>query len=593
MNDIRRLFGYATHLKKHIVIITITSIILGLLSLATPYILKLATDWVVAIVAGETEFTWEGLLWLITLQLVATGLVVLATDIGGWHGDMLSIKVRRQLSRIYYKHLLGLPQRYYDSEVTGKIINRLGRAITSVSGFLQFFSNNLLQMLLSMVVAVVVLLIYSWPLAILFMLFIPANLYLTARTSDKWQKYESDKNEHFDIASGRFAEVVGQMRLVKSFGSQERELTLFDTRMKSMVGLTKKQSTHWHGMNAIRGVVFGTLFAAIYAVVFYQTASQQISVGDMVLLVMLIQQLSFPLQSLSFFVDAYQKAVANSKDFVKAMQEKAESHDEEAQALQVTEAHIEYKDVNFSYKKGEPVLSDVSFTVKPGQKLALVGESGGGKTTISNLLMGLYAPKSGEVFIDGQNVNNVQFRSLRQNIATVFQDPAMFSGTIRENIAYAQPDAGDDAIERAAKAANAHEFIVKLRDGYDTEIGERGIKLSGGQKQRLAIARALLKDAPILILDEATSSLDSRSEVLVQEALERLMKGRSVLIIAHRLSTIAHVDQIVTLKDGRVDESGTPQELANTGGIYAQLLELQMGTTEAAKKRLEKFDIAG
>jgi ATP-binding cassette subfamily B protein len=190
-------------------------------------------------------------------------------------------------------------------------------------------------------------------------------------------------------------------------------------------------------------------------------------------------------------------------------------------------------------------------------------------------------------------VTAVRQSSLREHIAVVFQDPALFSGTIRENIAYAKPHASESEIIAATKAANAHDFIQKLELGLDTEIGERGLKLSGGQKQRIAIARAVLKDAPILVLDEATSSLDSRSEHLVQEALNRLMKGRSTLIIAHRLSTIAHVDTIVTLKDGRIDEVGSPAELAATGGIYAQLLDFQTGNTEKAKKALKQYDLVG
>ena len=195
--------------------------------------------------------------------------------------------------------------------------------------------------------------------------------------------------------------------------------------------------------------------------------------------------------------------------------------------------------------------------------------------------------------IDDIDINAVTQNSLRQNIGVVFQDPALFSGTIKENIAYAKPTASDKEVISAAKAANAHEFVERLEKGYDTEIGERGLKLSGGQKQRIAIARAILKDAPILILDEATSSLDSRSEHMVQEALERLMKGRTTIIIAHRLSTIQHVDKIVTLKKGTIDEIGSPAELAKSDGIYAQLLELQRGgKTESSKQKLRKFDIA-
>jgi ATP-binding cassette subfamily B protein len=223
----------------------------------------------------------------------------------------------------------------------------------------------------------------------------------------------------------------------------------------------------------------------------------------------------------------------------------------------------------------------------------LVGESGEGKTTLTNLLLRLYEPEKGRITIDGQDISSVSQSSLRRNIGVVFQDPALFSGTIRENISYANPQASQQQIEAAAKAANAHEFIHKLEKGYDTEIGERGLKLSGGQKQRIAIARALLKDAPILILDEATSSLDSKSEGMVQEALERLMRGRTTIIIAHRLSTIQHVDQIVTLKGGQIDEIGSPAKLAKSGGIYAQLLDLQRGKkSEKVTNKLKAYDIA-
>ncbi len=584
--------GYTSHLRRYFIVITISSIILALLSLATPFIIKYATDWIVGIISGENQFNFEYLAVIVGLQLLVTLFTIIATDVGGWYGDIMAIKTRRQLSKSYFEHLLRLPQHYYDTEVTGKIINRLSRAIGDVTNFLNFFSNNLLQMLLTMAITIIILVIYSWPLAVLFLLFIPANLYLTTKTSGKWQRLEAEKNTNFDIASGRFAEVVGQMRLVKSFGSEKRELKLFDDRVYTMVGLTKQQSKHWHLMNALRGSIFGALFAVIYGVVFYQAAMRQISVGDMVLLITLIQQASMPLRNISFFVDNYQKAVANSKDFIIAMTEKPETDDSRHIDLTAGNAKIEYKNVNFSYIDGETVLNDISFTIEPGKKVALVGESGGGKSTISNILMRLYSPNGGTVVINGKDISEVSRSSLRASIATVFQDAALFSGTIRENIVYANPGASDKQVEAAAKAANAYDFISKLSHGLETEIGERGIKLSGGQKQRIAIARAVLKDAPILILDEATSSLDSRSEVLVQEALDRLMKNRTVMIIAHRLSTIAHVDTIVTLKDGTINEIGSPSKLSKTNGIYSQLLELQLGSTEQARKRLAEFDLA-
>ena len=574
------------------IIIAITSVFGALLSLVQPFIIKLATDWVVSILGHTASFDWR-VIMLLAGGVIVTALVqALLSDVGGYFGDQMAIRIRYQLSTRYYKHLLELPQSYYDNEVTGTIISRLSRAIISITGFLQFFSNNLLQMLITVTLTLVVLAIYSWQLAVLFLLLIPAGLYLTARTSGPWQELEKVINKHFDIASGRFAEVIGQMRLVKSFNTQSSELTLFSNEMHHMIPLTAKQSRGWHVMNALRTSVFGLVNGAILGILFYETAQGRFSIGDMAMLVTLVAQVSFPIRNLSFFVDNYQRAVANSRDYIAALSEKQEPHEESRKEIVVTDAKVEYKNVHFTYDGGEKVLHDINFTLSPGKKLALVGESGGGKTTISNLLMCLYVPDNGEVLIDGQNVTGVTRNSVRNAVATVFQDASLFSGTIRENIAYANPDASESDVVAAAKAANADGFIMKFKQGYDAEIGERGIKLSGGQKQRISIARAILKDAPILVLDEATSSLDSRAEHEVQEALDRLMKHRTTLIIAHRLSTIAGVDTIVTLKDGRVDEVGTPAELAKTDGIYAQLLELQLGAGESAKKKLAKFDIS-
>ena len=593
MKPIRQLLGYTTHLRPLIAIITLTSVAGALINLVTPVIMKYGTDWVVAIAKGEATFDIGPLFILVGAFIIMSFVATAVSDVGGYFGDMMSIRTRRQLSKLYYEHLLKLPQHYYDGEVTGKIINRLSRAITDVTQFLQFFSNNLLQMLLTMVITIIVLCWYSWPLAALFVLLIPANLYVTARTSVKWQKYEGQKNQHFDYASGRFAEVVAQMRLVKSFGTEKRELKKFDHEVGQMVGLNSKQSKWWHSMNALRSSIFGIIFAAIYGVLFYETARGQFTVGDMVLLLTLIQQVAFPMRNLSYFVDSYQRAVANSKDYLAAMAEVPETESHPGRRLDIKKGEIEYRDVSFAYEADKPVLHDINVRLSPGQKVALVGESGGGKTTFSNLLMRLYDADSGEIYIDGTDIGQVSRASVREHIATVFQDAALFSGTIRENIAYARPEASDDEVRAAAKAANALGFIESFPDGLDTEIGERGIKLSGGQKQRVAIARALLKDAPILILDEATSSLDSKAEHEVQQALDRLMKGRTTLIIAHRLSTIASVDQIVTIKDGHIDEIGTPAKLARSGGIYAKLLELQLGASEKAKKQLAEFDIAG
>lgn len=592
MNPIKQILQLTRGMRNLFIIITATSVASALLALVQPFIIKFATDWVTSIVAGDAVFTWAIVALFASIAVLAALITAVINDVGGYYGDQMSIRTRYQLSTKYYKHLLDLPQKYYDNEVTGKIINRLSRAITDITNFLNFFANNLLQMLLTIGLTLIILATYSWQLAILFIALIPAGIYLTARTSGPWQELEGRKNKHFDKASGRFAEVVGQMRLVKSFNTQANELRYFSNEIREMIPLTAKQSRQWHIMNAMRTGVFGVINGLILGVLFYETARGNFTIGDMAMLITLVAQVSFPIRNLSFFVDSYQRASANSRDYLEALQETQEPAETGRKKLVVKDGMVEYKNVDFTYGDDKKVLHDISFALQPGQKLALVGESGGGKTTISNLLMSLYMPDSGEVMIDGQDVAKMSRRSVREAIATVFQDASLFSGTIKENIAYARPDATSEEIEQAARAANAHEFIMKFEKGYDTEIGERGIKLSGGQRQRISIARAILKDAPILVLDEATSSLDSRAEHEVQQALDRLMKQRTTLIIAHRLSTIAGVDTIVTLKDGRIDEIGSPAKLAQTDGIYAQLLALQLGTTETAKKKLAKFDIA-
>jgi ATP-binding cassette subfamily B protein len=587
-----RTLKYARNLMPYYIGIAVSSILVALTGIAIPFVIKAATDLMVEVVKGGS-MNVSGALWL------AAGLFgfdianTLIRNYGGYLGDVMAARLKTQLSARYYEQLLRLPQSYYDSELTGTIINRLNRAITEVTNFLNIFANNFLQMVLTTVLTMVIVWFYSWELAILVLIIYPLFLWLTTITSKKWQKLQQEKNLETDIASGRFAEVVSQIKVVKSYVQEKLEFRHFTTRFNKTIKLTKVQSKYWHAMDIGRGFALSLIFFAIYGFIFVATVQTRFTIGEMVLLITLINALRLPIFSMSFIVDSFQRAITGSKDYVAAMELQPDIADQpNARNLQVSDGRVEYAHVDFGYGDNDTVLHDISFAIEPGEKLALVGESGEGKTTLSNLLMRLYEPRSGAITIDGMNVGEVTQHSLRSNIATVFQDPALFSGTIRENIAYAHPRATHEQIVEAARAANAHQFIEKLENGYDSEIGERGIKLSGGQKQRIAIARAILKNAPILILDEATSSLDSRAEHLVQEALDRLMKGRTTLIIAHRLSTIAHVDKIVTIKGGRVDEVGAPHELAATDGIYAQLLELQMGTTEKAKKKLRSFEIS-
>lgn len=592
MREIWRIISFTKSLRRYYVGISVFTILLALMTQIQPLLTKGAIDEISGLEHGGGVDVTLVAIFAAAIFLTDLGQTLLS-NISGYIGDMMSVKLQQLLSHRYYEHVLRLPQRYFDTELSGKIINRMNRGISQISSFMQMMSNNFLQFIFSTVLSLAVVAYFSWQVAAMLALLYPIFIWLTTRSSTKWQEYQKTINEEQDIASGRFAESVGQVRVVKSFLQEMRELAFFGKRYDKVVATTSPQSKFWHKQDVIRRVVLNIIFLGVFMYIFVETARGTYTIGTMVLLIQYAMLIRIPIFSISFLVDQTQRAISNSKDYFEVIDTTPELADAPgARKLKITKGEIIFDDVAFGYDDDKLVLKGISFAVKPDTKVALVGESGEGKTTLTNLLLRLYDVNSGQIRIDGQNVAEVTQASLRQNIGVVFQEPALFSGTIGENIAYGRPEATQEEIIAAAKAANAHDFVAKFEQGYDTQIGERGLRLSGGQKQRIAIARALLKDAPILILDEATSSLDSRSEHLVQEALERLMKNRTTLIIAHRLSTIQHVDQIITLQGGRVEETGSPKELAKSGGIYSQLLQLQSGGTEASKKKLKQFEIA-
>lgn len=593
MRQLWRIVRFTKELWPYYVAISAFTILLSLMSQLQPLFTKAAIDQITKLIGGGHANVKLVALFAVLIFLTDVGQTLLS-NVSGFLGDVMSTKLEKIMGEHYYEHVLSLSQRYFDTELSGKIINRMNRGISQIGSFVQMMSNNFLQFIFSTVFSLIIVLHYSWQVGLMLLLLYPVFIFLTTRTSAKWQKWQHEINENQDIASGRFAETVGQIRVVKSFLQERRELSYWLQLYNKVIRLTRPQSVYWHRQDIIRRLLLNLIFLGVFVFIFVETARGQYTLGTMVLLIQYATLIRIPIFSISFLVDSTQRAVANTKDYFEVIDTKPEIVDRPgAKKLKVAKGEIVFDNVSFEYDKDQPVLCNVSIRIAPDSKAALVGESGGGKTTLTNLLLRLYDLQEGRILIDGQDISQVTQASLRSQIGIVFQDPALFSGTIRENISYAKPRATEAEIIAAAKAANAHEFIEKFEKGYDTEIGERGLKLSGGQKQRIAIARALLKNAPILILDEATSSLDSRSEHMVQDALRHLMKGRTTLIIAHRLSTIQAVDQIITLRDGEVDEVGTPEELRDSGGIYAQLLRLQQGGTEANKKKLKEFEIAG
>ena len=594
MRSLLQILAAVKELKWYYTGIIVCSVLTVATGLATPFIIKAATDEVVATLRGAGGGV-RAVLWLAVLLLLADLANTIISNLGGYLGDVMAARLRTRLSERYFHKLLMLPQRYFDTALTGTVISRLNRSITETTQFLQSASNNFFPMILQLVAALAITAWYSPWISLLLLVIFPTYAWLTALTSRRWQRLEGEKNTHVDVANGRFAEVIGQIRVVKSFVQEKRELSSFDGHYDATIGLTKQQSSYWHGMDAARRGIMNLVFFGIHALIFVRTARGEFTLGTMVLLIQLVNMAKQPAMMMSYLVDTAQRAIAGSRDYFAVMAEEQERSELAGpqlvrRELPVGSPMIAFRDASFGYEDGEDVLHGVDFQVAQGERVAFVGESGGGKTTLVSLMLGLYPLRQGRVELAGHDVNQTPLELLRGNVGVVFQDASLFSGTIRENIAYANPQATDEQVEQAAKQANAHAFIMGFDGGYDALIGERGLKLSGGQKQRIAVARAMLKDAPILVLDEATSALDSKSERLVQEGLDRLMQGRTSVIIAHRLSTIATVDRIITLRDGRVDEVGTPAELATTGGIYSELLALQTGS-KRDRKKLRTYDI--
>lgn len=626
MRSLSRIVRSMRELWPYYVMVILAATVTVLLSMASPFLIKHATDTIVDTVNGSV--TVEDATTVVIAVAVGLLLAELAHtvihNIGGWFGDVMGMRMRQILSNRYFAKLLSLPQGYFDKQITGTIISRLDRSILGLTQFLQAFANNFFSMILTVIVVLAISAWYYWPLALLLVIIFPMYLWLTALTSKRWMRWEKTKNDHVDAAQGRFAEVIGQVKVVKSFVSELRELRLFQQHFAETVSVTKEQSRWWHMMDIFRMAGMNVIFFAIYLVLFLQTLNGNFTIGDMVLLVQLVAMAKQPATMMSWMVDSAQRAAAGSREYFEAMEELEEAtvspvllaasreygpsvipEQDVRDAIPDPPAPlegcsrpggtpvVEFENVTFGYDVDDPVIHDVSLSAGFNEKVALVGESGGGKSTLVNLLLGLYRPSSGTLRVCGHDIAELSAAQLRGMVGVVFQDAALFSGTIRENIAYGRPDASDAEIEDAARRANADGFIRAFPQGYDTVIGERGLRLSGGQKQRVAVARAMLKDAPILVLDEATSALDTRAERAVQAGLEELMVGRTTLVIAHRLSTIASVDTIVTLSEGRVDEIGTPAELAVSGGIYGELLRLTASSSAEDRKRLRSFGFHG
>jgi subfamily B ATP-binding cassette protein MsbA len=436
----------------------------------------------------------------------------------------------------------------------------------------------------SLIGSVALMVVLNWRLSIVIFLTVPLITIATRYFGLKIRKLSRSIQDDLAESTAVAEDALGAIRLVKAFVREEYEVERYNSAVEQLFGTARRKvvltQLFWSGV--------GILFLSTLVIIFWyggrEVLAGRLTAGDLVAFIIYALNISRSVSQTSRLYAALNTAAGASERIFDLLEEVPEMQDiPDARELEHVEGGIRAENVWFSYETGYPVLKEISFEADPGKTIALVGPSGAGKTTLLNLIPRFYDPQHGAIFLDGIDIREYRIRSLRNRMSMVPQEVHLFGTSVRENIRYGRLEAIDEEIVEAAKAANAHDFITAMPEGYDSLIGEKGVKLSGGQRQRLAIARAILKNPAILLLDEATSSLDSESEAQVQDALERLMKNRTTFVIAHRLSTVQNADKILVLEDGRIVESGTHGELISRDGLYGHLYALQFRDLDEAE----------
>jgi ATP-binding cassette subfamily B protein len=497
-----------------------------------------------------------------------------------WLGQHVTLDLRNQV----YRHLHSLSLSYYNERETGRIMS----SITQDVGRLQDFISDGLQEIIRDVLTIIIIcsiLFYLNPtLATLVLLPTPLLVFTTLHFGGKLHLVYRGLWRRWAGISALLADTIPGVRVVKAFSQEQREVGRFESRSAELlVGelrAARLQSLFSPIMSFVTRI--GTLI--IWLVGGAKVLDESLSLGEFTAFTGYMWQFYGPVESLCRLNHRFQRAATSAERVFETLDSPVDVGDRpHAKVMPRVEGRVEFRDVTFSYDEGKPVLEHVDLTVEPGEMIGLAGHSGAGKSTFINLICRFYDVNGGSLLIDGHDIRDVELKSLRDQIGIVLQDPFLFNGSIADNIAYGKPGATPDEVLAAARAAHAHEFVVDLPDGYDTLVGERGTRLSGGERQRVSIARALLRDPRILILDEATSSVDTETEVKIQEALERLIRGRTTFAIAHRLSTLRHANRLLILEKGQVAEVGTHDELIAADGIYARLCRIQ---TEMVQRKI-------
>ncbi len=492
-----------------------------------------------------------------------------------YYGHVIGVKMQADMRRDMFKKLQKLPFSYYDEHETGKIMSRMTNDLMEVSELAHHGPENLFICGITVILSFIYLLTLNWIFTLVIFACVPFLIIISIVMRKKMRNAFTETRKSVAQINGALESSITGIRVTKAFTNSEKELEKFED---GNINYVKSRSVAYKAMGRFfSSTTFVTdLFnVAILIAGGILVVYEKMSLANYVTFVVSINLFINPLTTLINFIEQYQNGTTGFKRFLEIMDENEEIEADNALNIERLNGVIEFKNVSFDYETTKDVLDNVSFKIEKGRTIALVGPSGGGKTTICHLIPNFYKATEGNILIDDIDINNLSFKSLRGNIGIVQQDVFLFNGTIKENILYGRLDATDEEVYEAAKRANIHDYIQTLDLGYDTPIGERGVKLSGGQKQRLSIARVFLKNPSILILDEATSALDNATEILIQSALDELCKGRTTIVVAHRLSTIKNADEIYVIQNGSVVEHGSHDDLLKLNGEYNKLYTAQ------------------